>query len=327
MATFEEALEELKTKVDVGQEYMAKTDPLALGYVTKVVCPLLRDALLLCHCNIATPEGETGELVVHYTSIDALVSMLRDAATEDKRSSLRLYDSVHLNDPDEGNYFTRHLNLPTRYAHLGQPARSHAYLTSFILPKSGENVADNLILWRTYGHEGAGCSLSLSTPHSRPRKVLYGPKQVKITAKSIAQVLDSIDPLVQRLRHGPRKDISDKLTDTVRQALEGLRYLYKSDHYKDENEWRVVVAESDIHDTDNICFDDQGRRDRFDGLRHYYLHDDLLIKKLLITGSTVTLGPCVPDRYNTGYYLKTLMRRANLHGPKINCSKISYRKS
>ena len=66
--------------------------------------------------------------MIHYTSVAALVSMIQDASQKagkakepeleltvgDKKSLRRLYDSVHLNDPDEGNYLTSNMNLPKK---------------------------------------------------------------------------------------------------------------------------------------------------------------------------------------------------------------------
>ena len=38
----------------------------------------------------------------------------KDDSKDEQNASLRLYDSVHFNDPDEGNYFFRNLNLPKK---------------------------------------------------------------------------------------------------------------------------------------------------------------------------------------------------------------------
>ena len=42
--------------------------------------------------------------VVHYTSVETVMNMLQDCMDEKHGSHLRLYDTFHFNDPDEGRY-------------------------------------------------------------------------------------------------------------------------------------------------------------------------------------------------------------------------------
>ena len=68
--------------------------------------------------EIDEPESSREKFVIHYTSIAALVSMLQNALKGNKKSYLRLYDSIHSNDPGEGNYLTR--DLLQDYKWLGE---------------------------------------------------------------------------------------------------------------------------------------------------------------------------------------------------------------
>ena len=110
--------------------------------------------------------GNTSTTVVHYTRIEVVVDMLM-ACIEEKPSYLRLYDTFHSNDPDEGKYLTRYLDPAIRDGLMEGPGNSTcAYVTSFIRPESESqgdirNVMDNLVFWRTYGDDGAGCSLTV----------------------------------------------------------------------------------------------------------------------------------------------------------------------
>ena len=158
----ERTLEKLQRRVEEAKERFEKDGYFDLeGQVTEIVIPALKNVLKNLCLKIEerhkVDEPEVGENidVIHYTSIDALVSMLQQEAknrqnaakdeqnaTEDKQesskdeqnASLRLYDSVHFNDPDEGNYFFSNLNLPKKYAWLVKKKESHAYIASFILP-------------------------------------------------------------------------------------------------------------------------------------------------------------------------------------------------
>ncbi len=250
-------------------------------------------------------------------------------AIGERNASLRLYDSVHFNDPDEGNYFFRNLNLPKKYAWLGDKQESHAYIASFIFPATEKN-SDNLVFWRTYGKEGEGCSLKLRIPRDRLRKVLYGDCKVNSTWKDLLTVLDDLysvlDPLLNIDKQSLKEIIQKNLAEVIWKSLARLRYLYKSEAYRYEQECRFVIPELDA-DKDKICFEDKEHDNSPLHIRHYYEDDALKVKNILTTDSLITLGPCVPDDpYNMSYYLDSLLRKAGLFGPEIKISEISYRK-
>ena len=352
MEKSKEVMEELKAKITGAQEYFEGSDIRALAYVTYVVGKALREALNdLClqieeRHKVGEAKNEREKFVIHYTSIAALVSMLQDVSKKeqeresekkeregaelelalkpgDKQSLWRLYDSVHLNDPEEGNLLIR--NLPRQYDWLGKREESHAYIASFIF-NGKKDMSDDLVFWHAYGKEGKGCSLSLCVPRSRLQEVLYGTTEVKRTVNDLRSVLDLLEPLVRIRKLSIRERVRERLATIVWGFLERIRYLYKSDAYEYEKECRLVVAESGT-DKNKIRFEDQDRNNYHARIRHYYEHEKLAIKELLTTGSSITLGPCVPDSYNMRYYLEALKRKAGLIGPKIKFSKISYRKS
>ena len=348
MEKSQEDLEKFGSVVEKAQDYLKGSDDLASAYVTQVVSPELEKLYPLIEKRHKVDEPN--EYVIHYTSVAALVSMLQKfqnlPKSEEKSSSrskdttplndldenkgkpsLRLYDSVHLNDPDEGNYLIRKIipNLPKKYDWLLaddwlQKEGEHAYVASFVLPDAEKDMSDNLVFWRTYGKEGEGCSLSLPVPRNQLKKVLYGAEEVECTAKILSPILDSLSSLVKI-----RQSVREELARVIRKFLEKIRYLYKSEAYKYENECRFVLAKSDIRES--IYFEYQDRNDSPGRIRHYYEPDDLKLEKLLLSGSEITLGPCVPYAGNVRYSLKTLMHRARLYGPEIKISKIPYRKS
>lgn len=323
MEKSEKVLEKLKEVLDNSQVHL-ESENLALSYVTQMVCPALRDVLNnLCIYKVEEPESEENDFVIHYTRITALVSMLKDAYNRDKKSSFRLYDSVHLNDPDEGEYFTRKFELPKKYDWLGKRDLGHAYIASFIIPNSEEDLSNKLLFWRTYGEEGEGCSLSLPIPRNKLQKVLYGPGNLKRTIKELKSVLDLLDPLITEIDNPP---IQEQLAATVWESLGRIRYLHKDDAYEYEKECRFVIAESDIPDKDKIFFEDKDLNNFPIRIRHYYEHEDLEIVSLLATGSSVRLGPRVPHIDNVCYYLNALRQRAGLAPQEIKISKIPYRK-
>ena len=336
----ERTMEKLEILVKAAPEYLVKDPKLGMDYVTDYVVPALEDVLKdLCpKIEKRHSIGRLEEGVIHYTSINTLVSMLQQAAKnkqnaakdeqesskDEQNASLRLYDSVHLNDPDEGNYFYPNLNLPKKHTWLGENKESHAYIASFILPDLKRDMSNNLIFWPTYGKEGEGCSLQLDIPSCRLLKVLYGANHVKETRKLLLPVLNSLRPLVSIRKQLIKKKVQKKLAEAIWRYLEKIRYLYKSKDYDHEHECRFIIPELDAN-KNKICFEPKKQNNYLD-VRHYYEHEALKVEKILTTDSLIMIGPCVPYPYNTSYYLKILLNKAGLPGPKIKISKIPYRK-
>ncbi len=347
----EKAEKQLNEFVGTSLEYLKKHNELASEYLNNHLEARLNDVLKEFLVEIEKRHkidaANNGDkiIVIHYTSIAALVSMLTDVLEQDREQkeelgrnrekepkpiayevspTLRLYDSVHLNDPDEGNYLVRHLNK--KYSWLKEEQLSHAYISSFIHNKE-KDMSDNLVFWRTYGKEGKGCSLSVHIPYGKLQRVLYGDQGVRSTIDVLTRFLKPLDAFIKGCKKPLRNDVGKKLAEIVCKFLEKIRYLYKSDAYDYEKECRVVIAETDISEKNKIRFEAQGRNNSSTRLRHYYEDNDLKIRNLLSTGCTITLGPCVSQPYNVRYYLYSLMKRANLTGPKIRISEIPYRKS
>lgn len=329
----EEKRESLENAVKAGLEYCQKeSDRLVITYVSESVVPplkaVLKDVVKEIQENHMVRDNERN-FVIHYTSIAVLLNMLQSSSKDEEDSSLRLYDSVHFNDPDEGKYLER--NLKKQFSWLqdqngleGQ-RRSHAYIASFIIPDAEKGMSDNLVFWRTYGHEGEGCSLFLRIPLRRLRKVLYGPDGTEQTGCMLRAVLDMLKPLVDIERRPLQQEIRSRLSAVVWQSLEEVRYLYKSEAYGYEKECRFVIPESDIC-KDKICFEYQ-ERNNYPGIVRHYCEDEILnISTVLGSGSSITLGPRVSDADNVRYCLEILLKRKKLPVSEIKISEISYRK-
>ncbi len=345
MAELPNPLQILTASADAGRKYFDNHKDLPVEYLD-LVCHHLDVALRAARPDLESlhtisPTNDGNTSVVHYTSIDALVSMLRQALKDDSNvntnemntvaqqllpidqvSSLRLYDSVHSNDPDEGNYFTRILRR--KYSWLGPHDATHAYMCSFIDTRR-RNTRDNLVFWRTYGKDGAGCSLFVPVANTAFRRVHYGSSKVKTATNILAPVLDVLVPLVGIPEPGLSAEIATRLRRVVWSSLETFAYLYKRKAYKYEQELRIVISESDVGDKNTIGFDDT--RDGLSCIRHYCGHPALAIRELMVTGSVITLGPCAPDRYSVVYYLRSLLKTLDRPGPHITSSKILYRRT
>lgn len=330
MVESEDKLERLRVSIEAGAERFKKDHELNQSYVDEIIVPLLKDVLesqftpIKSRHALDSSEVNDGFFVIHYTGITNLVSMLRCAADDNGKSSLRLYDSVHFNDPDEGNYFDRYLELSKEHEILPNKKAHHAYITSFIRPHPNpkKDMSDNLVFWRTYGKEGKGCSLTLRVPHGRIQKVLYGVDKVRCTDNYLKNALDTLSPLLSICEEA-MEQVRETLLNTIEGYIEKVRYLFKSEAYEYERECRLVIPEPDA-DTTLISFEYQEVCGSDVRIRHYYEDEQLDVKRLLVTGSVITLGPRVSNPNNVRYYLEAMLQEANLAGPKIRISEIPY---
>ena len=144
-----EKLGQLRESIEAGLRFQEDHDSI-LKYTEGVVIPnlekVLEDLSSAIDLRHSLDKGDQGDrvFVIHYTSIVTLISMLQNAAAG-QTSTLRLYDSVHFNDPDEGNYLGR--NLPEKHSWASEPSASHAYVVSFIEPDSNDQKdrSNNLV--------------------------------------------------------------------------------------------------------------------------------------------------------------------------------------
>ena len=282
-------------------------------YITHMVHWSLTDlvaAILTDRHSLDTSQ----ELMVHYTSVPALFSMLDENA-------LRLFDSDNLNDPNEGNFFVHNLDIPDRFGWACPTSLPHAYIASFIIPSSSEPRNDYLVYWRTYGKDGIGCSIALLPPPSHVWKVLYGEEQVRSTRELVVQLLDILDPLARI-----DDTLGQYLADTVWRALGCLTYLYKDEAYSYEHECRVVVSHSDLQPHE-VLFE-YSKPETRPLVRHYYLLRALPLHDLLSSSYTsITFGPAVTGVAALKRSVGLALRKLNLYGVQITESGISYRRS
>lgn len=306
-----EVLEELRPSIKKLHEPEPRK---SLTFAEKVLVNLHKDSE-----EKINPYYRKKFTAIHYTSVNALVSMLEKTVAKEQ-DCLRMYDSVHLNDPDEGNYIAHMLRR--KHDWFETKESSHAYIVSFAAPE--KDMVDNLMYWRTYGKNGEGCSLALSVQSDLLKKVLYG-HDVRLTLTIMHDVLDFFDLVMDKVPRSLHKSIGKTLSKIVWKFLEEFRYLYKSAAHDHEKEYRIVLPEEAIEDKDKIRFEPQKGDNSPAHVRHYYMDKRLEIGRLFDDNSFVTLGPCVNNSYNMSYYLRNLMRKAGVPGSEVTSSMIPYR--
>lgn len=99
----------------------------------------------------------------HYTKLK-----VADILTSQKESSLRYYNTIHMNDPEEGKLLIDYFDdeeLKTSFENGKIGEENNIYIGSF-LPASEHQ--DELIMWRTYGkdenkNDASGCSIIIDS--------------------------------------------------------------------------------------------------------------------------------------------------------------------
>ena len=196
-----------------------------------------------------------GTKVIHYTTLYMLISALQDEI--EKRTNpeasggfIRMYDSFHLNDPEEGQYLISHTEETYLSELFLEENRPHAYIASFIISQKNDNPesndADDLKYWRSYGDEGRGVSIQFPIERSDPalfRRILYGKEAAnntleKLNLQLIWQLLSSLEPKTIK----DNQTVHKVLAEIIRKNIDRILYLYKSDAYYYEKECRIVKS-------------------------------------------------------------------------------------
>ena len=286
-------------------------------------------------------------MAVHYTSLDAVISMLR--AAQDCKGYLRMYSASGFNDPTEGNLFTsvakeKSQNLARCLPDDKDADRNSAFVASFIRfeQSDGEqsqevDPANDLSFWRMYGREGTGCSLllPLAALAEELREVTYGEIPTANSIEAIDKALNAVSEvsnrvvdfasnfgLVQESTPDSGKIIGDQLQTEVMK----VRYLYKDLRYQFERECRLVeTPESAANDGIRPEFDYSGTQGTA-VVKKYIDHPSLkLTADFLRSGTRIMLGPQVPNPVHTKEFIKRLLEEAGFYGPEVRISKIPYR--
>ena len=296
--------------------------------------------------SVGLIETRTEFMAVHYTSLDAVIAMLK--AGQGGEGYLRMYSTSGFNDLNEGKLFTsvakeKSQSLAPCLPEDKDPDRNPGFVASFIRVEQpdGEQAqtvdpANDILFWRMYGREGTGCSLqlSLAAVSEELREVAYGEIATADSIKSIDRALDAVSSVANRvvgiatndgLLQESRPDSGKIISKQLQAELKKVRYLYKDLTYRFEKECRLVETPESVAE--------KGIRPEFDYsgtqgtsvVKKYIDHPSLkLTPDILRSGTVVTLGPLVPYPVHTKEYIERLLAEARLFGPQVRISEIPY---
>ncbi len=230
---------------------------------------------------------ESVQEVAHYTSLHTLKGLAA-------KSAFRLYNAAYMNDPEEGQIFFEIMesdfgtNLQADfYKETTHP--SPAYIGSFITVRQrGSEPKDKLFLWRTYGrhntedaagaclvfkHDGRNFAVTppprmgaMHEPPARPAlyRVVYrndeGNFNEDLTAE-LQELSESLKQVEANVVKGT-SDTTEELRKLVCELLDSIRFLFKKDHYREEQEVRIVEIRNEDRSeemkADGVIVDTEG---------------------------------------------------------------------
>ena len=296
--------------------------------------------------------------LVHYTSWKRTLAIL-EARDE---PSLRMYNYEHANDPQEGKLwrFVFHelkdkakwldKYLPEHEIELLKSGRSTGSTfglsfssgtsevedssdTSEVEDSGISGVEDNLTFWRLYGNDGEGCSFKVTgRPSSRIYKVRYlNEDGINVNANEknedgstegtdekidwrVASHLDELLANSQVLVERAGGDIAMNIATGIRRIFGGYHHLAKSAYFEDEREWRMI----EVAPKAEVQYDVDER-----GVVKRYIKGPLL-KDVLISNSSITIGPRVPNSGAARAYVEYLLRKRKILLPDVKLSRQAY---
>ena len=260
-------------------------------------------------------DKDTKSHIAHYTSVEAIYSILHENK-EKSSSHLRLYDAASLNDPNEGKFLKD--GFMNDYKWLGdEKLDTEAFVCSFV---SGDKyIGDNLAYWQAYGKDGLGCSIQIpiEADEKRFQLVHYGEEEVEKAHRRFKDYFELADKLFNKLPDSGKESFPTEFWKT----FDKNRFLYKSNDYEHEKEYRCVVVPG--HEKEiKYHFKSEGPY-----LRRSIHEEKLRTDRVLTSGSKIFIGPRVPDKKRIRRKLEKLARQSGLFGPRFCCSSIPYRKA
>ena len=294
------------------------------------------------------------EHLVHYTSWEQALAILKGKGKGKAMSMLRHYSFERTNDPQEGRLWRKAWDgmtenvkpidkrLPSYDQTLIRSGRSTGSTFGCCFSTGRQRVEDDLTFWRLYGNDGNGCSFKLSSLPPNTYRVRYLDEQRESrhddreldqrVGSRLRDLLTRGDKLINQFLPD-RTDIARWIAGKIRTVLDGYNHLAKSSYFEDENEWRMVDVDPP---TESILYD----VDEASGVVRRYVAG-LSLKDCLITGSSITVGPQVPNGAAARAYVEYLVRKylvrknepdvppraggSHDRWPVVNLSKLTYR--
>ena len=284
------------------------------------------------------------EMLTHYSDINALHSMLRlptDKKDLEKYKKeypvVRLYNVAYMNDPEEGIFIYDKETFNELVPYLGEENYYYTYLSSFT-----SSNPDDLTMWRLYGRDGKGISITI------PMKTLFPVSSMLESCCSDLQKFIGEDYFVNAMRNEKNiclykvqydgnemqtkiseqlmklktvindngdcnnEELVNSLMRSFVQASDEVRFLYKSSQYSIESEYRFLSFQT--LESEAIKMDERA-------IPRLYINSKPIFKE----GTIITIGPKVEDKIAIKLELEYRLKKYGCDGVSVVISNAKYR--
>ena len=294
--------------------------------------------------------------ICHYTKFSALAGILQ----KDNSNHLRLYNVAYFNDPLEGMSLLDTFGDMCEFFYEDKDKIPHeieaggkffsVYVCAFTMKK------DHLDMWRAYGNNGDGYSITSTIPaymkadeehgimgeihrelpssakdiqepspgSDAPKdddkisiyKVLYG-RAAKETFESLKEPLEKLKGILNGIGN---KKVSQITKALATQILADLRYLYKHEAYKSEKEYRIIR----VIDAGSEKLEHEEISQTSPQPPRFYIKTPLFLFQE--RGCKITIGPRVTEKAAAEIYIKQQLHKNRWHeNTEVVHSKMPYR--
>ena len=279
--------------------------------------------------------------LAHYTSLEAIVSMLQA-----QDGGLRLSDTSTMTDPEEGcatseSSFISHMLRTT----LGEESwvwkrYGAAHVCCFVGIERTDgrtvNAGDDLLFWRLYGSDCRGVSITIPPliskgliENSVVGKITYADElPIRLDLSAFSAFAKHLEELHSRaLDAGFWAEIGPDVLVPC-DPLFKQRFLRKRSHYEMEREYRAIAFLSE-DDEENVRYSIRGKHVQYGRVRQYVQIPELNCVSILKTGTQITIGSNVPEPDNAGDSLRELVKESAEipSAVSVRVSKVLYRSS
>ena len=186
---------------------------------------------------LKSPAPPYPETLYHYTSTEALLSILNSIDKNGETFTLRATHGSYLNDLSEGAL------LPTALHQLGADESVMEILRDlsgypFVLSFSEEG--DDRFMWECYANQGKGATIGIKPDKLNDALPSFSGEDYRASLRKCEYT--TVDDLVERYRG---EGISEILKNENRTPLSRLlqeAYYYKYKDFEDEHEWRIFIT-------------------------------------------------------------------------------------
>ena len=250
-----------------------------------------------------------GEDFIHYTSLNTLKFLLYKIDDKDNYPRLRLSNARQMNDPNEGYTFLNLIGIKKEELSQTDYDTSPFFFASMTQTGNGQNLDDSLPMWKQYGDDARGISLTYHKEYIE--NLLKDGIEIYKVCYNTDELIDEIEKIKKVFNRikAPQDVNGQSIFSSALNLIDDIRYLFKDADYSYENEYRIIKSYEGKEDEIITC---DSSNSVIPGI-YTYIEKELKYSK-------IKLGPKCDDIDFVAPYIKHVDRNI-----EVTKSQISYR--